>query len=156
SPRATPPRWPGHCDDYSRTRRSPRVSHREGASVRSSTSRPRLTHARWSSSTKRSSRARTERRTSTEKSLRVSIITPLYNKAPYIRRTLDSVAAQTFRDFELIVVDDGSTDGGERLVADYVDERVRLIRQPNAGPGAARNRGIAEARGELLAFLDAD
>lgn len=88
--------------------------------------------------------------------MRVSVIIPLYNKAPYVGRALDSVAAQTFRDFELIVVDDGSTDGSGQLVADYADARVRLIRQPNAGPGAARNRGIAEAGGELLAFLDAD
>ena len=91
-----------------------------------------------------------------ENTLRVSVIIPLYNKAPYIRRALDSVAAQTFRDFELIVVDDGSTDGGEQSVTDFGDARVRLIRQPNAGPGAARNRGISEAGGELLAFLDAD
>jgi glycosyltransferase involved in cell wall biosynthesis len=88
--------------------------------------------------------------------LRVSVIIPLYNKAPYIDRALDSAVAQTFRDFEVIVVDDGSTDEGARLVEEYGDGRVRLLRQSNAGPGAARNRGIAEARGEFLAFLDAD
>jgi glycosyltransferase involved in cell wall biosynthesis len=81
---------------------------------------------------------------------------PLYNKAPYLARALDSIASQTFTDFETIVVDDGSTDGGEAVAAGYRDSRFRLIRQANAGPGAARNRGIAEARGELLAFLDGD
>jgi glycosyltransferase involved in cell wall biosynthesis len=86
----------------------------------------------------------------------VSVIIPLYNKAPYIQRALNSVLAQTLRDFELIVVDDGSTDIGGEIVARCSDPRVRLIRQKNAGPGAARNRGLGEAQGELVAFLDAD
>ena len=88
--------------------------------------------------------------------MKVSIIIPLYNKAPYVRRALDSIAAQTFADFEVIVVDDGSTDGGAATVADYSDARFRLIPQANAGPGAARNAGLAQARGEFIAFLDAD
>lgn len=88
--------------------------------------------------------------------LKVSIIIPLYNKAPYVRRALDSIAAQTFADFQAIVVDDGSTDGGAAIVADYPDPRFRLMRQSNAGPGAARNAGVAQARGEFVAFLDAD
>jgi len=88
--------------------------------------------------------------------LKVSIIVPLYNKAPHVRRALDSIAAQTFADFEAIIVDDGSTDDGAAIVANYSDARFRLIRQANAGPGAARNAGIAQARGELIAFLDAD
>jgi glycosyltransferase involved in cell wall biosynthesis len=88
--------------------------------------------------------------------LKVSIIIPLYNKAPYVRRALDSIVAQTLPDFEVIVIDDGSTDDGAAIVAGYPDARCRLIRQANAGPGAARNRGIAEARGEFVAFLDAD
>ena len=88
--------------------------------------------------------------------MKVSIIIPLYNKAPQVRRALDSIAAQTFADFEAIVVDDGSTDDGAAIVADYPDARFRLIRQANAGPGAARNAGIAQARGEFIAFLDAD
>lgn len=88
--------------------------------------------------------------------LKVSIVIPLYNKAAYVRRALDSIAAQTFADFELIVVDDGSTDEGARLVTDYGDARFKLISQSNAGPGAARNTGIAHSEGEFIAFLDAD
>ena len=91
-----------------------------------------------------------------ESIVQVSIITPLYNKEHWVRRTLDSIAVQTFTDYELLVTDDGSTDGGADIVTDYGDPRFRLIRQSNAGPGAARNRGIAEAKGRLLAFLDAD
>ena len=79
--------------------------------------------------------------------MRVSVIIPLYNKAPYVGRALESVAAQTLADFEVIVVDDGSTDGGADVVARFGDPRVRLITQANAGPGSARNRGINEAQG---------
>lgn len=88
--------------------------------------------------------------------MKVSVIIPLYNKVRWVRRTLESISTQTFRDFEVIVVDDGSTDGSAEVVASYPDRRFRMVRQANAGPGAARNRGIAEARGELIAFLDAD
>jgi hypothetical protein len=87
---------------------------------------------------------------------RVSVIIPLYNKAAHILGALDSVATQTFADMEVIIINDGSTDGGARLAENYPDRRFRVVSQPNAGPGAARNRGIAEAKGELLAFLDAD
>src|SRR3989441_2167784 len=88
--------------------------------------------------------------------MRVSVIIPLFHKAPYIERSLSSVAAQTYRDFELIVVDDGSTDEGPRIVEAFTDLPIHLISQENAGPGAARNRGLELAQGELVAFLDAD
>lgn len=86
----------------------------------------------------------------------ISVVIPLYNKEKYVRRAVDSVLGQTFRDFELIVVNDGSTDNGPAIVREYNDPRIRLIDQENGGESAARNRGISEARNELIAFLDAD
>jgi len=86
----------------------------------------------------------------------ISVVIPLYNKDKYIKRTLDSVLAQTFKDFEVIVVNDGSTDSGPEIVTQYNDPRVRLIAQENGGASAARNHGIQEAQTELVAFLDAD
>ena len=86
----------------------------------------------------------------------ISIIIPLFNKKSTIKRALDSVFSQTFTDYEIIVVDDGSTDGGTVLVEEIRDERLRLIKQQNVGPGSARNRGVQESSGKYLAFLDAD
>ena len=86
----------------------------------------------------------------------VSVIIPLYNKARYIQRALNSVLAQTFRDFEVLVVDDGSTDESRDIVRRCADSRIRLIVQENAGPGAARNRGLRDAQTEVVAFLDSD
>jgi glycosyltransferase involved in cell wall biosynthesis len=86
----------------------------------------------------------------------LSVIVPLFNKAAYIRRALDSIAHQTFGDFEVIIVDDGSTDGSDMIAGSYPDARFRVVRQENQGPGAARNAGIAKSTGELIAFLDAD
>ncbi len=87
---------------------------------------------------------------------RVSVVVPLYNKAGPVVAAVKSVLCQTVADFELIVVDDGSTDGGAGVVAAMGDRRVRILTQPNAGPGAARNRGWRDATSELIAFLDAD
>jgi hypothetical protein len=81
---------------------------------------------------------------------------PLYNKQAHIRRALESILGQTWTDFEVVVVDDGSTDSGPERVRACGDSRVRLVSQPNAGPGAARNRGVRESRGAITAFLDAD
>ena len=111
--------------------------------------------------------------------MKFSIIIPLYNKAPYIRKALESVFTQTYTDFELIVVDDGSTDDSARIAEEYIREvkgaetsrtvtstynlspityklSVRLITQSNAGVSAARNSGVAVSSGEYIAFLDAD
>ncbi len=85
----------------------------------------------------------------------VSVIIPTYNNAPFVASAIDSALAQSHREIEVIVVDDGSTDDTEAGLARWQD-RVRYIRTANAGAGAARNRGIAEARCPLIAFLDSD
>jgi glycosyltransferase involved in cell wall biosynthesis len=86
----------------------------------------------------------------------VSVIIPLYNKAKFINRAVESVLKQTCTDLELIIVDDGSSDDGPERCLASGDRRLRLVSQENSGPGKARNRGIAESRGGFLAFLDAD
>lgn len=86
----------------------------------------------------------------------VTVVIPLYNKAEYISRTLHSVFAQSLSDFEIIVIDDGSTDGGGDAARSFSDPRLRLISQENGGVSVARNRGILEAKTEFVAFLDAD
>ncbi len=88
---------------------------------------------------------------------RVSVVIPLYNKARYIKTALNSIWSQSFRDFEVIVVDDGSTDGGGDLIAQILNpSQLRLVRQENSGEAAARNRGIRESCGMIIAMLDAD
>ena len=86
----------------------------------------------------------------------ISVVIPLYNKRDTVERALLSVFRQTLLDFEVIVIDDGSTDGGTEVVQSLGDPRIRLLRQPNRGVSAARNVGIEEANSEIIAFLDAD
>ena len=114
--------------------------------------------------------------------MKFSIIIPLYNKAPYVKKALESVFAQTYTDYEVIVVDDGSTDESASIAEEYIREvkgyrlevkgeenskadtnaynlspiNYKLIRQANAGVSAARNNGVAQSHGEYIAFLDAD
>ncbi|HEX8347377.1 MAG TPA: CDP-glycerol glycerophosphotransferase family protein [Actinoplanes sp.] len=88
----------------------------------------------------------------------VSVVVPIYNVEPFLSDCLDSIRAQTYRNLQAILVDDGSTDGSVAIAAEYVaaDERFQLVRQPNGGLSAARNTGTPYARGEYLAFVDSD
>lgn len=97
----------------------------------------------------------------------ISIVIPLYNKEKAIVGTLDSVLAQTYTDYEVVIVNDGSTDHSRKVVEEYIQlsiinsrngdkSSIRLINQSNGGVCSARNRGIQEAKGEYIAFLDAD
>lgn len=85
-----------------------------------------------------------------------SVIIPLYDKEDFIAKAVDSVLFQTFSDFEIIVVNDGSTDKSTDVIADFDDDRLRIFNTENKGAAAARNLGIKNARGKLIAFLDAD
>lgn len=85
-----------------------------------------------------------------------SVIMPLYNKAPYVRKAVESVVGQIYADWQLIVVDDGSTDDSAAIVESIGDPRISLIRQENAGVGAARNRGVEASTTPYICFLDAD
>ncbi len=86
---------------------------------------------------------------------RVSVIIPAYNGSRYIAQAVESVISQTYKNWEIIVVDDGSTDDTRQALQPYV-EKIRYVYQENQGVAAARNRGIQESRGELIAFLDQD
>src|SRR5260370_40369290 len=85
----------------------------------------------------------------------VSVIIPTYNRAALVCQTIDNVFQQTYRNFEIILVDDGSTDETQARLRQYGD-RIRVITQTNAGAAVARNRGIAAAHGEIIAFQDSD
>ena len=87
---------------------------------------------------------------------KLSIIIPLYNKASYIKRALDSVLTQTVQDFEIIVVGGNSTDGSEDIVLSYSDPRIRFVKELGKGVSAARNQGVYVAQSDFVAFLDAD
>ena len=86
----------------------------------------------------------------------ISVVIPLYNKEPIIEKTLKSVLSQDYSDFEVVVVDDGSTDNSVAIVESIGDPRIRLIKQENGGPSKARNTGVKNAKGEWILFLDAD
>ena len=86
----------------------------------------------------------------------ISVIIPLYNKEPIIERSLQSVLGQDYDDFEVVVVNDGSTDRSADIVRSINDPRIRLIEQENGGPSKARNTGVKNAKGEWIVFLDAD
>lgn len=90
--------------------------------------------------------------------IKISVIMPIYNAYDYLRPAMDSVLDQSFRDFELICVDDGSTDKSLEVIKEYQkgDSRIRIVTETNAGPAKARNFGLKKARGEYVAFLDAD
>ena len=88
----------------------------------------------------------------------ISIIIPVYNAAKKLHRCVDSVLKQTYSDIELLLIDDGSTDGSSEICLEYVkkDNRVRYIYKPNGGAASARNQGIKEAKGEYIQFVDSD
>lgn len=88
---------------------------------------------------------------------RYSVVMPLYNKAPYVRKAVESVAGQTFADWELIVVDDCSTDGSAAVAEQMTDPRIRVVRlEKNGGVSAARNHGVSLSKAPYVCFLDAD
>jgi len=88
----------------------------------------------------------------------ISVLVPVYNVKPYLRHCIGSVLAQTFRDFEMVLVDDGSTDGSGEICDDYIskDSRIRVIHQKNEGLAAARNAAMGSARGTLMTYVDGD
>ena len=88
----------------------------------------------------------------------LSIVVPVYNVEQYLHKCVDSILNQTFRDYELILVDDGSTDGSSRICDDYkkIDERIRVFHKENGGLSDARNYGLDHSNGEYIAFVDSD
>ncbi|MCR5279287.1 MAG: glycosyltransferase [Lachnospiraceae bacterium] len=88
----------------------------------------------------------------------VSVIVPVYNAGEYLRKCIESILGQTYKDFELILVDDGSKDDSGKICDEYAkkDQRIRVFHQENAGSSVARNNAVAEAKGEFLSFVDSD
>jgi glycosyltransferase involved in cell wall biosynthesis len=88
----------------------------------------------------------------------ISIIVPVYNVAPYLERCLQSLAQQDYSTLEIILIDDGSTDGSEKICDEWAakDERIKVLHQQNHGQAHARNRGLDMAQGEWISFVDAD
>lgn len=88
----------------------------------------------------------------------ISVIVPVYNAEKWLRRCVDSILAQTFTDFELLLIDDGSTDGSPAICDEYAvkDSRVRVFHKPNGGVSSARNLGLDHALGEWICFVDSD
>ncbi len=87
---------------------------------------------------------------------KISVVIPVYNGEKTIQKTIESVLNQTFKDWELIIIDDGSQDSTVRIIREIEDSRIRLFSYDNAGLASSRNRGIAHAQGEFISFLDAD
>ena len=90
------------------------------------------------------------------KSSLVSIIVPFYNAENYIKKTIDSVLCQTYQHFEIIVINDGSTDYSSSIIKTIKDDRIHLVEQENQGVSFSRNNGVALAKGEFMVFLDSD
>lgn len=87
----------------------------------------------------------------------ITVIIPLYNKAAYIKKTIESVLNQTYDEYEIVVVDDGSTDDSVNVVRqNFNSPKLRIIQKENGGPSSARNRGVKEAKGKWIVFIDAD
>lgn len=87
---------------------------------------------------------------------KISVILPAYNSQNYIKKAIESVLNQTFEDFELIIVNDGSTDNTSSIISQFSDERIRIITQENSGPGASRNNALKIAKGDYIMYLDSD
>ena len=88
----------------------------------------------------------------------ISVIVPVYNVEPYLRECIESILGQTYRDFELILVNDGSTDDSGTICDEYAaqDTRIRVLHQKNSGVSVARNVGLDSVQGEYIAFVDSD
>lgn len=87
---------------------------------------------------------------------KVSLVVPIYNSSMYLNKCIDSLVNQTLKDIEIILINDGSTDESEKVIKEYNDKRIKYISKKNEGIGKTRNRGIKEATGEYIAFVDSD